>query len=72
MGKDYHDESSDTVAELRRQLARANQIIGWMMPYIGSMCPPQNRLGDLNDHCFENRMPAPGDDTKGAPINNDQ
>lgn len=58
-----------TARELRRQLARANRIIGWMMPYIGNMCPPENGLGDLNDHCFENKVPTPGDDTKGEPIN---
>lgn len=50
------------------QLARANRIIGWMLPYIGSMCPPDNGLYDLNIHCCENIIPEPGDETKGAPI----
>lgn len=55
--------------DLAAQLERANRIIGWMMPYIGSMCPPTNGLFDLNEHCFENHIPSPGKETKGAPIN---
>ena len=54
--------------DLARNLARANTIIGWMMPYIGSMCPPDGGLGELNEHFMENRVPTPGDETKGAPI----
>ena len=46
---------------LRFQLERANRIIGWMMPYIGTMCPPSNGLYDLNIHCCENKVPEPGD-----------
>ncbi len=53
---------------LRAQLERANRLIGWLMPYIGSMCPPDNGLYELNQHCFENHVPTPGDETKGAPI----
>lgn len=55
--------------ELKRQLARANRIIGWMMPYIGNMCPPANGLFELNEHCFENNVPMPDKSTKGRPIN---
>lgn len=51
-----------------QQLARANRIIGWMMPYIGSMCPPDGGLADLNEHCMDNIVPEPGDETKGRPI----
>lgn len=57
-----------SVEELERQLERANRIIGWMMPYIGSMCPPDSALYDLNQHVFENRVPAPGDESKGPSI----
>ena len=53
---------------LRFQLERANRIIGWMMPYIGTMCPPSTGLYDLNIHCCENRVPEPGDETKGASL----
>jgi len=56
-------------AELQRQLNRANEIIGWMVPYVGNMCPPPNGLYDLNIHCCENKVPEPGDATKGRPIN---
>lgn len=55
-------------AKLSEQLERANRLIGWMMPYIGSMCPPQDGLHDLNIHCCENTIPKPGDETKGASI----
>jgi hypothetical protein len=56
--------------ETQRQLDRANKIIAWMMPYIGTMCPPQNGLGELSDHCFENNVcPNFDDETKGRPIN---
>lgn len=55
--------------ELQRQLDRANLIIGWMMPYIGNMCPPPDGLSDLNMHCCENVVPTPGRETKGRPIN---
>lgn len=54
---------------LKAQLERANRIIGWMMPYIGSMCPPDNGLYELNIHCCENKVPEPGDEAKGRPIN---
>lgn len=57
-----------TARELRRQLERANRIIGWMMPYIGKMCPPDNGLFELNLHCCENRVPMPGDETKGPSL----
>jgi|HubBroStandDraft_4_1064222.scaffolds.fasta_scaffold00027_55 hypothetical protein len=50
------------------QLKRANRLIGWMMPYIGRMCPPSNGLFDLNEHCMENIIPEPGKETKSAPI----
>ena len=54
---------------LRFQLSRANRIIGWMMPYTGRMCPPANGLFDLNEHCFENKIPEPaGNEISGAPI----
>lgn len=56
------------IDRLKKQLARANRLIGWMMPYIGSMCPPQNGLADLNEHCCENHIPTPGDDTTGPSI----
>jgi hypothetical protein len=55
-------------AELERQLARANKIIGWMMPYIGRMCPPSNGLYDLNLHCCENHVPESGVAAKAAPL----
>jgi hypothetical protein len=55
--------------ELRRQLDRANKIIGWMMPYIGNMCPPPSGLFDLNEHCCENHIPDPGIEARGRPIN---
>lgn len=55
--------------EVQRQLDRANKIIAWMMPYIGTMCPPQNGLFELNNHCFENRVvPNFDDETKGRPV----
>jgi hypothetical protein len=57
-----------TRAELERQLERANRIIGWMAPYIGTMCTPSNGLYDLNMHCCENRVPMPGDKTKGPSL----
>lgn len=58
------------LSKAERQLERANRIIGWMMPYIGSMCPPSNGLFDLNEHCCENRIgPRMDSQTKGRPIN---
>ena len=54
--------------DLKAQLQRANRIIGWMMPYVGKMCPPENGLFELNEHCFENKVPSPGDDAKSAPL----
>lgn len=52
------------------QLARANRIIGWMAPYIGSMCPPPDGLYDLNEHCLDNHIaPDVGEQGKGRPIN---
>ena len=56
----------DRALNAEKQLDRANRIIGWMMPYIGTMCPPPDGLYDLNIHCCENRIPEPGDETKGA------
>lgn len=53
---------------LRRQLDRANRIIGWMMPYIGAMAPPDGGLGDLNDHCMENKVPSPKREKCDRPI----
>lgn len=54
--------------ELERQLERANRIIGWMMPYIGKMCPPPNGLYDLNLHCLENHVQESGVMSKAAPL----
>lgn len=57
------------IAQLEKQLARANGIVGWMMPYIGSMCPPSNGLADLNEHCCDNIIrPRMDDETKGPSI----
>lgn len=56
------------IAELRRQLDRANEIIGWMMPYIGTMAPPEGALYDLNVHCCENNVPDPGKGAKGPSL----
>lgn len=57
------------IARLSAQLQRANRLIGWMMPHIGSMCPPQNGLADLNEHCFDNVIrPRMDDETKGPSI----
>lgn len=63
------DEIQSALDGLKMQLERANRIIGWMMPYIGSMCPPDSGLHDLNLHCCENVVPEPGRETKGRPIN---
>lgn len=76
MTKSLHDgtefmklaEATSEILRLRGQLDRANKIIGWMMPYIGNMCPPDGGLGDLNEHCFYNRVPEPGKETKGAAL----
>ena len=38
----------DRALNAEKQLDRANRIIGWMMPYIGTMCPPPDGLYDLN------------------------
>lgn len=46
------DEMIAYAKRLEFQLERANRIIGWMVPYIGKMCPPENGLFDLNKHCF--------------------
>jgi hypothetical protein len=54
--------------DFEAQLARANRIIGWMCPYIGSMCPPDGGLADFNEHGCDNRIPKPGEETKGAPL----
>jgi hypothetical protein len=61
-------DATDRVVELERQLERANGIIGWMMPYIGAMAPPDGALGDLNDHCMENRVPMPKRQRDDRPI----
>lgn len=60
--------ATDRVVELERQLTRANNIIGWMMPYIGAMAPPDGALGDLNDHCMENHVPMPKREKCDRPI----
>lgn len=60
--------ATQVIEQLAAQLTRANRIIGWMMPYIGTMCPPDGGLMDLNEHCCENRVPEPGEETKGAPL----
>ncbi len=58
------------IEQLRAQLERANRLVEWMMPYIGSMCPPPNGLFDLNEHCCDNKIgPNEADNTKGRPIN---
>lgn len=62
-------ELTRQLAERTRQLTRANKLIGWMMPYIGTMCPPANGLYDLNIHCCENKVPEPDKTSKGRPIN---
>lgn len=41
-----------TQFEMDRALRRASKIIDWMMPYIGNMCPPDNGIAELNDHCL--------------------
>lgn len=57
------------IARLSAQLQRANKLIGWMMPYIGTMCPPSNGLADLNEHCCDNIIrPRMDDETKGPSI----
>jgi hypothetical protein len=60
--------ATDRVVELERQLARANRIIGWMMPYIGGMCPPDDGLFELNKHCCENHVPDPKREKCDRPI----
>ena len=62
------DAAKQELADMRSQLGRANKIIGWMMPYIGRMCPPSGGLADLNEHCCENVVPEPGQDAGGRPI----
>jgi hypothetical protein len=61
-------EANGEIARLRTQLERANRIIGWMCPYIGSMCPPDGGIADFNEHTCDNRIPSPGKETKGAPL----
>lgn len=56
------------IERLTFQLERANKIIGWMMPYIGNMCPPEDGLYDLNIHCCENTIPTNQKGTKGPSI----
>ncbi len=63
-----YESNQARIEELKKQLERANRIIGWMMPYIGNMCPPADGLSDLNIHCCENKVPMPDKSTKGAPI----
>lgn len=41
-----------THLELASAYRRATEIIDWMMPYIGSMCPPSGGIAELNDHCI--------------------
>jgi hypothetical protein len=77
--EEYIDAHGECAAEIERlraaeavlanQLERANRIIGWMMPYIGNMCPPDRGLFDLNEHCCDNKIPEYGRETKGRPIN---
>lgn len=55
--------------DLPAQLERANRIIGWMMEYVGSMCPPPDGLFELNEHCCDNMVRPPGPETKRAPLN---
>jgi hypothetical protein len=52
----------------KANLERANRIIGWMMPYVGRMCPPPDGLYELNLHCCENHVPMPGEEAKGRPL----
>jgi hypothetical protein len=68
MGWPNWEAQPSRVKKLAAQLERANRIIGWMMPYVGRMCPPSNGLYDLNIHCCENKIPEPGDEVKGRPI----
>lgn len=63
-----YDAVLERALRAERQLKRANRIIGWMMQYVGRMCPPQDGLYDLNIHCCENHIPQPGDEVKGRPI----
>lgn len=70
----WRREAAAAIAAMNRaphedQLKRANRIIGWMMPYIGTMCPPPNGLYDLNLHYIENDIPDPPETTKSAPLN---
>lgn len=59
----------EDIARLSAQLNRANRIIAWMCPYIGSMCPPQNGLFEFNEHCFDNLIrPNDSNETKGPSI----
>ena len=72
--RDYHaahrklGEATVEIERLRAQLIRANTIIGWMMPHIGVMAPPDGGLGDLNDHCIENKVPSPRREKCDRPI----
>lgn len=66
-GNPLHVAELNHMALLLRQLDRANRIIGWMMPYIGNMCPPDKGLFDLNEHCFENNIPEGGEAGIGIP-----
>ena len=69
--RDAQSALADTQAKLAvvvKQLIRANKIIGWMMPYIGNMCPPSNGLFDLNEHCCDNNAPDMGEEVKGPPL----
>lgn len=63
-----HDALVAENEKLEMNLTRANKIIGWMMPHIGGMGPPDGGLMDLNEHCMANRVPEPGEETKGAPL----
>lgn len=65
---DMIGQMAQMLKEADLQLKRANRIIGWMSPYIGTMCPPENGLAEFNEHCCDNRVPAPGKEAKGAPI----
>lgn len=68
MGWPNWEAKPSRVKALEAQLERANRIIGWMTPYVGTMCPPPNGLSDLNLHCCENKVPEPDSSTKGRPL----
>lgn len=76
--RDYHaahrklGEATVEIERLRAQLDRANKIIGWMMPYIGNMAPPDGALGDLNDHFMDNKVAVAKREKCDRPIKQNQ